>query len=298
MTMAAVLSTLRQHESVIDVINGQLQVMMAQMAATAAQMQGLSNQAAAADGQLQALTVQTAETAAAISKMATVMEKWHASGPTASTGPAGPDPWAASAAAAAANGNPWAGPGAAASAAASAPRGPQGTSPSQWPAGAATGGFYDIRIDYKGSERITGFKGISSTYAAWKERAQEHMCRGKPALEALLRWAEQSPIRIDEAAESSYLLHGIEINATQASSELYSFTAHILGDEMRAKKLSAGAQRGLELWRSLFQEFEGNSAVVKLARLGRYLHPERAKTIEGLSASLSRLGPLALTIFR
>jgi hypothetical protein len=124
---------------------------------------------------------------------------------------------------------------------------------------------------------------------AWKERAQKHMCRRKPKVEALLRWAEKkSAVRIDEAVEVGCDINRQGIDVSQPSSEVYSFIAHILGDELRTKKIAAGQQRALELWKSPFNEYEENSAVVQLARLHRFLQPERAKSIEALSSALDR----------
>ncbi|CAE8636765.1 unnamed protein product, partial [Polarella glacialis] len=157
-----------------------------------------------------------------------------------------------------------------------------------WTSGAGAPTIGTDMIDFKGTDRIKSFTGVSALYMAWRERAQEHMCRGKPKLEGLLRRVEKSASSIDEAAELSCELHGIGIDASQASSEIYSLLAYVIGDELRAKKIAAGAQRGLELWRSLYNEYERNSAVVQLARLSRYLQPERAKNIESLSTALDK----------
>ncbi|CAE8634939.1 unnamed protein product [Polarella glacialis] len=280
----------------------QIQTLMAQAIAADAQLHAL-------DAQMQNLAVQTAATARCeqdgrghgalahsprrgVSRMAEVMERWHTAGAGAASAatsaiacpmPAtsGADAATAPAAPAAATADPWSGFTAGATTA-------QRSAP-PWTSGAgapATG--IDIRIDFRGTDRIKSFTGVSALYMAWKERMQEHMCRGKPKLESLIRWAEKSASRIDEAAELSCEFHGSGIDASQASSEVYSFLAYVIGDELRAKKIAAGAQRGLELWRSLYNEYEGNSAVVQLARLSRYLQPERAKNIESLSTALDK----------
>jgi hypothetical protein len=122
----------------------------------------------------------------------------------------------------------------------------------------------------------------------------EHVTKGRPEFRALLFWAQEQKTRITERHEQEYVLHNISVNAMLASTEMYSFLGCSIGDTMRAKKLNVGAMRGLELWRTFYQEYEGSSASIMAAKLSSFLTPHRANNMAELSASLDNWGVLGL----
>ena len=115
-------------------------------------------------------------------------------------------------------------------------------------------------------------------------------------IEELLKWAETQTSKITADEEIAHIDHNVIVDVTQASSVIYSVISHLLGDEMRNKKLAAGRQRGLELWRSLYADYEGNSDVVRLAKLSRFITPQRCKDLAELSAALDKLEVLGAEV--
>jgi hypothetical protein len=145
-----------------------------------------------------------------------------------------------------------------------------------------------VDLSHKGFERTKQFMGLRDEYIHWKERVFEHITKGTPELGALLIWAQEQKTRITEQLEqeSEYMLHNISVNAVLAISEVYSYLGCYIGDNVRAKKLNAGAMRGLELRRTLYQEYEGSSGSIMAAKLSSFLAPHRASSMAELSASL------------
>jgi hypothetical protein len=123
-------------------------------------------------------------------------------------------------------------------------------------------GLEKVELNEKGLRDVKQFGGLQSECIHWKERIHSHMSRGKPELGALLIWAQEQPKQITEEVEKGYSLHNIEIDAEIASSMIYHLLGRKVADDMRSKKLKAGAMRGLEFWRLLLTEYEGTSAAV------------------------------------
>jgi hypothetical protein len=144
-------------------------------------------------------------------------------------------------------------------------------------------GLEKVELDEKGLGDVKMF----SEHIHWKERIHSHISLGKPELGALLIWAQEQPKQITEEIEKGYAMHSIEIDVVVASSMVYDLLGRKVTDDMRSRKLKAGAMRGLEFWRMLFAEYEGTSAAAQHARLKKFMRTPRVNSMTELSRVLS-----------
>ena len=114
------------------------------------------------------------------------------------------------------------------------------------------------------------------------------MVCGRLELEKILDWAVKSENKLTEAEEQKCMGHPYAIVAVKASRQMYLLLSRFMGPKMDAKKKkkNAGAQRGLELWRSLGEEFGSHTKIVVHAKTIIFNNAVRVSKIEDLSTAL------------
>jgi hypothetical protein len=142
-------------------------------------------------------------------------------------------------------------------------------------------------IDLRGIESIEKFGGVQSTYEHWKGMMFDHMARGRPVMTRLIEWAQKQKKPITEDIEQNHVDNNLQIDVAKASGEIWFFLSKRMNGDMDATKRNIGAPRGLELWRNLYNEYEGTSASIEGAQLDKFLNPQPAHTMNELNKALN-----------
>ena len=144
-----------------------------------------------------------------------------------------------------------------------------------------------MEISRKKNETLKKFSGNLADFQVWRDRVVDHISRDnrrwRGLLETLQHW--QAPITRE------WLLTQSECgeNAWDLSVMLEAFLVEHMNDSLyrRRRQLSGGVMgNGFEMWRWLFNEFQGGSDAIKLGGARRLQEWPRCTRLENLSAHL------------
>ena len=139
----------------------------------------------------------------------------------------------------------------------------------------------------KKNDALKKFTGNLGDYQIWRERIVDHLCRGNRSWRKLLDSLQTCSMPITR----SWLLEQSEAgyNGWELSEMLEGFLVDHLSDSLyrRRKQLSGGMLgNGFEMWRWLYNEFQGGSDAVNLGGARRLQDWPRCNKIENLSQHL------------
>ena len=150
-----------------------------------------------------------------------------------------------------------------------------GHSNAQWDSWATCQGFGPRplwRISRKNTEGLFRFDGTQADFKAWKNRIRDHASEEWPFWREVIDHAAKLPYALTPDFRSSISLYGV--NGMHLAWDLWSFLLRWIGPTMyiRRTKLSTDIEgNGLELWRKLSAEYDGNGELVKMAGPARFL---------------------------
>ena len=122
-----------------------------------------------------------------------------------------------------------------------------------------------MEICRKKNEALKKFSGTLSEYQIWRERIVDHLCRSNRAWRKFLDALQKCPGPITKVCLSTQSEAGY--NGWELSEMLEGFLVDQLSDSLyrRRKQLSGGERgNGFEMWRWLYNEFQGGSDAVNL----------------------------------
>ena len=136
---------------------------------------------------------------------------------------------------------------------------------------------------------IKTFEGNAGNFSYWRDQIRDHMTRGRPWLGKLLDWAKnmKSPITV----ESEGNLEEASFDVEMVSETLHYFISSKMGENMMYLKQrvisSAGAaNRGLEFWRLLLNEFDCQTHSAIQALINQWSQPDQTKSVNTLQKDL------------
>ena len=144
----------------------------------------------------------------------------------------------------------------------------------------------------KHGHQVTTFTGADADYPDWKDRTKSYLnSDGRSFVGELLTWAESQTEPIGPPQYAT-LVVGIPAlkyyTAQQVDGTIYDALKLTLKTALnRTKGKVAGEGRGLEYWRILFRDHEGDGAEVRAYKRERFSYLKEASSLEELD---SRLG--------
>ena len=103
-------------------------------------------------------------------------------------------------------------------------------------------------------------------YAIWRERAIDHLAKGRKDIQQLLRWAEGRTDEVDtKALEAQCQVLKVSDGSDYISYVFHGALKHIMSDSLLDRARNAGTH-GIELWRALHAEWRAVHRVCYLPK--------------------------------
>ena len=128
-------------------------------------------------------------------------------------------------------------------------------------------------------------------YMTWRDRALGHLCKDRPDVLKLLLWAEKEDAEITQsgfrtAAAQLRLQEGAE-GADHVVYVLFGAMKYLLADTLLSRSRTCEGN-GLELWRTLYLEWQGCAPQVRHAKARNFQDPDRCTSVGQLWEALPR----------
>ena len=145
----------------------------------------------------------------------------------------------------------------------------------------------------KPGHQVTTFTGNDADYPDWKDRTRSYLKGdGRSFVGDLLTWAET---RTDPVGPMQYATLEVDIpalrdySAQQVDGAVYDALKLTIKTSLnRTKGKVAGEGHGLEYWRLLFRDHEGDGAEVRAYKRERFSYPKEATSLEELGGLLGQ----------
>ena len=149
-----------------------------------------------------------------------------------------------------------------------------------------TGEIHFTRNKEKGLEK---FDGRTAEFKPWRRWMINYISEENAAYTKLMEWARMQKGVINE---DPYDFGGTEgnkfgIDVKEFSRKLYYFLCKWLGNTMEGR-IDRCQERGLELWRSLSDEFDSQAAQMLNAKMKLYQNPVRARGMDDLEDKFNK----------
>ena len=147
----------------------------------------------------------------------------------------------------------------------------------------------DIHFTRNKEKGLEKFDGKTAEFKPWRRRMINYIVEENESYARLMEWARIQKIVINE---NPHDFGGTEetkfgINVKEVSRKLYNFLCRWLGNTMEGR-IDKCQESGLELWRSLSDEFDSQAAQMLNAKMKLYQNPVRTRNMEDLKDKFSK----------
>ena len=142
----------------------------------------------------------------------------------------------------------------------------------------------EIHFDRGKNKGLETFDGKAGDYRFWRRRMTNYIANEESSYGELIEWARSQKETITENIEvSNAEAAKFGLDVRQFSRKLYNLLCSWLGKTMDGR-IDRAKGSGLELWRSLSDEFDSQAGEMLNAKMQLYQHPVRARTIDELES--------------